>query len=127
RLGHVVHKPVAVVIVTHIVVVQPRRISGLVRSPNMTTIPAGDDIHTVGIHHRHQQGNDVLPDSLRLFGFFGGYFIGQFRGHLPMGQLVGVHPAVDPDHRAAFFGKLFGFLLVDAGPSHGFTDLAPAV
>src|SRR5699024_5115931 len=79
RFGHVVHKPIAVVVVAHVVMIQPRRIGGLVWRIDMFEIPAGDNIHAIGIHHRHQQGNDILPDSLHLFGFFGGYFVGQLR------------------------------------------------
>src|SRR5699024_6335481 len=125
RFGHVVHKPIAVVVVAHVVMIQPRRIGGLVWRIDMFEIPAGDNIHAIGIHHRHQQGNDILPDSLHLFGFFGGYFVVQLRGHLSVGQLVAVRALVEPHYSPALCGKLFSLFFVDTSPRHLFAYFTP--
>ena len=55
RLFEIEHEPVAIVIVTGIMMIKLGRFSSFVRRAQRFAIPVGDDVDAVGIGRRNQQ------------------------------------------------------------------------
>ncbi len=53
-LFEIEHEPVAIVVVTGVVVIKLRRFSSFVRRAERLAIPVGDDVDAVGIRRRNQ-------------------------------------------------------------------------
>ena len=115
RLGHVVHEPVAVVIVADVVVIEPRRARRLEGGVEGVLVPRGDDVEAVRVHHRHEQQDGVVADVLHLGRLFGRHAVGQQGRHLRVRHFARVQPPIDPGDRLALAREPAGRRLVDAG------------
>ncbi len=102
RLRLVHHVEVAVVVVAHVLLVQPRQVAGaaLLRI-RVAHVPVGDQLHPVRVHVRGQ--DDHIPeDPHRLLVGLAGELVDGLDQLLRAEHLGGVQAAVDPDHRLAF-------------------------
>jgi hypothetical protein len=126
-LRHGVHEPVAIVVVAHVRMVEPRRIGGLERGVEDAVVPALDDVEAVGVHHRHEEEHHVLPDLLHLGAFLRDHAVGESRHGLTRRPLRGVKPGVDPHDGRTFLRERLSFVRIHPGPGEGRADLAPAV
>ena len=59
------HVPVAVVVVTHVLVVDPRQRPAFPLAPEPLPVPVGDHLLAVGVHRWHQQHHDVFEPPLQ--------------------------------------------------------------
>ena len=126
-LGHVVHKPVAVIVVPHIFLIQDRRVGGLPGGAQVALVPGGHDLQPIGVDNRTQQYNHVVAYLLHLRALFTHQAPGQLGGHLGVGGLTGMHASVNPHYGLALLCQLAGFLRTYARPRQVFADTAPLV
>ena len=126
-LLHVVHEPVAVVVVAHVFLVEHRRRARLVRRAEVFAVPGHDELQPVGVDDRHEEGDDLVAHLLHLGRLFRGDAVGQLRRHLRRGAFCGVHARIKPDDRFALSGQLAGFCFRQTRRGEGRADLAVAV
>jgi hypothetical protein len=123
RLDEIGHHRVAIVVVTGVLVVEPRQPAGLVLGADVAGVPVGDDRHAVRVGEDDQQ-DDVVADEPRPPVLAGDHVVGELDVVLGRRDLGRVQPAVDPDDRAPLLGQGFGLGLVDAaGEAHAAIDL----
>ncbi len=128
RLRLVHHVEVAVVVVPHVLLVQPRQVAGAallrIRVPH---VPVGDQLHAVGVGVRGQ--DDHIPeDAHRLLVGLAGELVDGLDQLLGAEHLGGVQAAVDPDHGLAFLRERTRLVVGQAlGVGQPPGDLAVAV
>ena len=103
RLDHVEHVGVAIVVVSDVVLIQPRQVS--FRVPAFF-IPVGHHLMTVRIDRRPQHQDDVVEDGgdLRI-GSPREQIVGELQRVLRSGDFGRVQAAVDVDDRLAIPGQ----------------------
>ncbi len=90
------HEPVAVVVVAHVLMVQPRQRAALVARALVPPVPAHDRVEAVGIHRRNHQHNHGVEQPAQCG--IGGQPIGECHPHLTRRHFRGMDVAADQDH-----------------------------
>ena len=126
-LRHVVHEPVAVVVVADIVMVELGRPRRLERCLEILSIPIGNDVEPIRVHARHEEQDHVVADLLHLRGIFGHDAISEMRHHLGRRDLGRVQAGIEPNDRFAFGRVARGGLIIDARAREGLAHLTPLV
>jgi len=76
------HVPISVVVVTHILVVEPGHPAPFVLGPKICPIPVHNHLDPIRIVHGYEQEDDIIQDSLGCGIAIRSQVIGQFHGHL---------------------------------------------
>jgi len=87
------HVPVAIVVVTNIVVIEVRHWPAFVFGSEIFPVPLGDHDLAVGIERRQEQDDGVVQPLFSLIILGGGQLVGPLHGHLAGADLGGVNVA----------------------------------
>src|SRR5689334_23273668 len=98
RLFEVEHEPIAIVVVSGVVVIEFGRFFSFERSAEGFPIPVGDDVYAVGIGRRNQQQKRVLKDFARVCVLCGGELVSELHRHLRRDDLRRMNRARDRNY-----------------------------
>ena len=82
RLFQIQHEPIAVIVVTRVVVIKLRRLASFGRCAQRFSIPIGDDVNSVRIRRRNENQNRVTQNRKRVFIGRAGEVVGELHRHL---------------------------------------------
>ena len=120
---HVHHVAVAIVVVAHVVLVEPRHGADFVLGAQILPVPVHHHVLPVGIERGPQHQDDVVENRVDLrIVLRGEQLVGQHHGVLRAGHFVGVQAAIDVhDHlgRARQFLRLVVVQIGGVGQSSG--------
>jgi hypothetical protein len=97
------HRPVSVVVVADVVVIELRRRRRLEGCAEVLHVPIAHDVEAVGIHRGHQQQDGVVAHATRFVVLRGDQPPAKLRRVLRARHFGGVQTAVDPHDGLAFF------------------------
>ena len=92
-LFQIEHEPVAIVVVTGIVMVKLGRLATFSRRAEGFPVPVGNDVHAVGIRRRNQNKNHIVQDRQRVCVVGVRQVVSELRGHLRSDYLRRVNRA----------------------------------
>jgi hypothetical protein len=101
---------VAVVVVAHVLLVEPGNVHRPLLRVGIAHVPVGDQLHPVRVDRGEEQ-DDVVQDAEGLGIAARRHLVGDLEEVLCGYDLRGVEAAVDPDDRLAFGGQLAGVLV----------------
>ena len=96
------HEPIAVVVVSGVLVIEVRRNRTLEMGSDGYVVPVLDAHQAVGVHAGDEEQYHVVQDGVGSVVVRGGEDVGEFERHLGAADLGGVYAASDGDDRARF-------------------------
>ena len=105
RLAKIQHEPVAVVVVTGVLLIDPRHPGPFPRPADRRLIPIHDHVQAVGVGRGDEQEDHPLQDLRDPGRIARGEVIEKIHRHLRRRNFRGVQAAVDQDHDFGFLGQ----------------------